>query len=548
MSKIHLLFGIALVVLAFQLGTTSYLESSEARYVEISREMMASGDYITPYLIHIKHFHKPPLTYWMTAFSFNLFGVNDLAGRIFPLLCALGILLFTLRFANLLFPHRENISTWSFLILLSSLLFLIQARVVTTDIYLAFFTTGAVYFQWKNKFGAFQWNNLILSAAFLALAFLTKGPIPFIFFLFPWAVFNLMMKDGKPFEWRHFLVFLGVFLAIVLPWFLLVIRDNPGLLKYFLVNHTVERYASTVHKRSGHPLYYFAVLLVGMMFWFTYYFPALLTSLKRWKERRKHFSEYLLISYSLVPLLFFSSSGSKLPPYILPALPFFAILLSYWIFDKYKNRKFKGVHIFNMALGFMLSLILVIRPFKDIPEGLASYTPYFFGLLAFILIFPLAYRFMLKNRGIRFETGYVIFNIMFFAVLVRIMPAMQDDLNSFENMAEVIRAEASENDQVVSYRVRLPSLEFYTGIRPVHILHDREIQFEDETSRKELKHYLSTSRERLSEMMQSDTTVYTVIRKKDWRKYLKDHGFLSAITDTLYSSGKYLLLRNSRGK
>ena len=243
MKSLFILLGIALFLIVFKLGSLSYLESSEARYAEISREMLTSGDYITPTLIDIKHFHKPPLTYWITAISFKIFGINNWSGRIFPALCGLGILIFTYLISKLLFPQSLNVQLWSVGILLTSLLFLVQSRVLTTDINLSFLTLVAIYFQWKRKWFNGSEKLIIPTIIILALAFLTKGPIPFIFYFIPYFIYILIFRKWRKINISEIIFSLVLFLVIVIPWFWLVIQKNPQLLEYFMVNQTVERYA-----------------------------------------------------------------------------------------------------------------------------------------------------------------------------------------------------------------------------------------------------------------------------------------------------------------
>ena len=547
MKPVYLLFGIAVILFAYRLDAFSYLESSEARYTEISREMLVSGDYVTPTLIDIRHFHKPPFTYWATAFSFHLFGLSNLSARVFPAFCGLGILILTFLMSRMVFPGKDQIHLWSVVILMSSLLFLVQARVVTTDIYLSFFTMGAIYFQWKRKsFGGSR--RLVLPAAiFLALAFLTKGPIPFIFYFLPYFIYIGFLSQLRKPRLPELLQFLIIFLLITAPWFWFIIRDHPRLIDYFLVNQTLDRYATTVHHRSGFPAYYLGVLLAGMLSWFLFYFPSLILTLKQWKSRFDYQWEYLLITYTMIPLIFFSFSGSKLPAYIAPTLPFFAILLAYWIFEKYRDRPFGTIHVINTGVCILIPLVLLINPFKNTPPHLDDFHSLFWILLGIPVGFFFLYRFFLKFRNIRFEWGYGVFNIVLFISLVTVLPAVQEDLNSFEGMAKVINQHIQNGEYVVSYKIRLPSLYFYTGHRVIHLMHNREVQFETADAQPDLQRYLSNDPEKFAEFLNADTGYYIAIRRKDWEKYIWNRMELGAKADTLYENKKFLLLKNRGG-
>ena len=150
----------------------------------------------------------------------------------------------------------------------------------------------------------------------------------------------------------------------------------------------------------------------------------------------------------------------------------------------------------------------------------------------------------LKREKIQFEWLYGIYNVLFFIIIVTVLPSVQSDLNSFEEMAKIINQKFTAGEKIVSFKVRLPSLYFYTGQRIIHIMHDREIQFEDEDSRIELEQYLSDKPEKLAELLNKNSGVYVVIRKKDWQNYIRDDQRLEAEVDTLYQNQKYLLLKN----
>ncbi len=542
MNRTIILFLLALAVLTLRLGSTPFLESSEARYAEISREMSLSNDWVTPRLMEIKHFHKPPLTYWVTALAFDLFGINDLSGRLFLVLAALGTLFFTFKLSELLFPKSASVALWSFLILLSSPLFLIQSRALTTDIYLTFFTTGAVYFHWKSHLQEASRGLAALTGLFLGLAFLTKGPIPFIFFLLPYFGYQLTSIQRFRISKSGFLTALLIFLLTVLPWFLLVIIRNPGLLRYFLVFQTVDRYASGVHHRGG-PFYYFiGIMLVGMLFWFTAYFPAVIKQLKNWAATRRDSIRLLLLHYTLLPLIFFSFSGSKLPAYILPALPFFSLYLAER-FVGADSRRFTGVRWFNFALALLFPLTLLSGAISSLPASLVSQKGLFFWLFIPALLMAVS----ANGNGLKKSAvglTYAGYNFILFYIVLAILPHFEGETKNFKPMARIINTHWNEPARIAAYHLRLPSLEFYTGRRILQIRHDRELQFETAESLPQIKPWLSDDPDELAGILNSDSLNFAVISRRDWRCYIKGHPNLPAIVDTLHMNTRFLLLRN----
>lgn len=305
-------------VLVASCGLLGLTEPTETRYAEIAREMRASGDYLVPRLNGIAHFHKPPLAYWLTAAGFTLFGENEWGGRIPASLAAaatLGFLALAVRrrFASLT-SANASLAVW---MLGSSLLLLGPGRVVSCDPYL----TASV-----TAFWAFAPSTGALAA--LGLGFLAKGPVVFVPTVLPILAVGLWERFERAtppcsVSGRSATALLGpaagwvLFAAIALPWFLVMAARTPELTGYWLGNQTWERYTSGVHHRHGAWWYYIAILAAGFFPWT----PALVPGFRALWRRRGEREARLLFAWLIVPLVFFSFSGSKLPAYLLPALP-----------------------------------------------------------------------------------------------------------------------------------------------------------------------------------------------------------------------------------
>ncbi|TMQ73295.1 MAG: phospholipid carrier-dependent glycosyltransferase [Candidatus Eisenbacteria bacterium] len=301
---------LALLLLASG-GWIGLIEPTETRYAEIAREMLASGDWLTPRLDGIHHFHKPPVAYWAAASGMALLGVNAWGARLFGLLAdvltlALAAWIAARRFAALRIHGGR--AAWA---LGSMLLFAVLARGVATDPFL----TAAVTLYWALAPGS-------LALVALGLGFLTKGPVVFLHTALPVLVAALWARD------RRYLALLGpprgwiAFALVALPWYLMVVARTPGLLAYFLGNQVVARVATETHGRGGPPWYFLVVLLAGTAPWTM----AIIVGLARtWRERVDPEAR-LLICWLLAPTIFLSFSGSKLPSYLLPCMPAAALL------------------------------------------------------------------------------------------------------------------------------------------------------------------------------------------------------------------------------
>ena len=549
MKKWTIGFLIAVAVMGYKLGAVGYLETSEARYAEISREMVESGDYVTPRLTYIKHFHKPPLTYWVTAASFKLFGVNDLSGRLFLVVASLGVLVFTGLGAKLLFPDADKVPLWSVLILFSSPLFLAQSRTLTTDIYLTLFTLGTIYFHWRWIFLGNRPTDVLISAIFLGLAYLTKGPVVLLFFPLPWLVYWAFHRKAHPLRVLPLLVWIGVPLLVAAPWFYKVIQNNPGLLDYFLKRQTVDRVATTVYRRSGPPYYYLGVLFGGMLFWFTFYLAGLFRTLKGWKGNRPSEPMLLLWAYSLVPLIFFSINQSKLPPYLLPAMPWMAVLVAHGLSQtKRLDCRPALEHGVNGVLLLLLLGLFSALPFAQ--DRLHVHIPLIYWIVVVLLCLgALGWGLtgFLHRRGM-LPWVFALVNVALFLWGMSVLPLIQEAANSFEPMARRIQAHAQDQGatdyRIIAYKDRLPSLTFYTGKRLIQIPHDRETQFEspDDVS---WHSFLSQDTADISRLMADSTQTFLVIRRGRWGKLQKAFSDLAGLRPLVQDgSGSYVLLCN----
>ena len=315
-------------------------EPDEARYAEIPREMLAAHDWLTPRLNGVLYFEKPPLQYWMTAGSFKLFGLQDWAARL-PLAVATGISLWCAwRLAKRL-GSRSPI--WAAVMAATTVLGFIVGQILTLDALFSALTVltfvAAVEAVTAEVAGGNARPWLLLEFAALGLAFLAKGLAAVVL---PGGalLFSLAFAKGRPRLRKAILKALfdplGWILAaaITVPWFVLVDRANPGHARFFFVHEHFERFLTHEHARQGSnnpvldKLYFAGILLVGLLPWLS----ASLRGLRRgWTFARaagpdagdEGLHRWLVGATWLAflwPFLFFSLSGSKLPPYILPVV------------------------------------------------------------------------------------------------------------------------------------------------------------------------------------------------------------------------------------
>jgi 4-amino-4-deoxy-L-arabinose transferase-like glycosyltransferase len=319
---LFLLFGAAF----FQfLGRIPLLEPDEGRYAEIPREMLERADFITPYLNHVKYFEKPPLLYWLNSISFSIFGQNAFAARFFPALSGLLTVLLTYYIGRKIYGRREGLL--AALVLGTSAGFLAQARMNIIDMPLTFCMTATLGFfllaaQEEEKRKRLYYYLFYVSAALTVLA---KGLIGIV--LPGGVIFFFIVLTGRWKILKEMRIVTGsiLFLLVAAPWFVLVSAKNPEFARFFFIHEHFERFLTKVHGRYEPPWYFIPVLL-GCMFPWTLFLPAVFR--KTWREKRPAVNgpTIFLVIWAVLIFFFFSMSDSKLIPYIIPVFPAVALL------------------------------------------------------------------------------------------------------------------------------------------------------------------------------------------------------------------------------
>lgn len=331
-----LLALLALFISLDGLGDRKLANPDEGRYSEIAREMAASGDFVTPRLNGLKYFEKPPLQYWATALAFRWFGESEFTARLYTALCALGCILLTAYCARRVFD--EETALLSGLVLLSAPYFAALSEIVTLDMGLTFWMTVSltsylIAQRTGNDRSRTRW--LVLAWAGMAGAVLSKGLIGLVFPAGAIFLYGLLERDFG--RWKRLGWWPGVpvFLALVMPWFILVSQANPEFLHFFFIHEHFERFTSAAHRRVEPWWFFLPILFAGVLPWAVSLLPAIRRAWRRAPQLdmagRTFAPLRLVVIYALFILAFFSASGSKLPAYILPFFPVLALVLGAYV-------------------------------------------------------------------------------------------------------------------------------------------------------------------------------------------------------------------------
>src|SRR5262245_22324068 len=338
------------------LGARPLYKPDEARYGEIARAMAQSGDWVTPRLNGFKYFEKPPLQYWASAAALKLFGEHDWTIRLWTGLAALFGVALTFHATRLLFGPAAGALAAA--VLVGCPLYVMLGQVSTLDMGLTVLLSAAVFAfaLAQSADGERRRRRWMLWAwAACALAVLSKGLIGIVLPAATVALYALLRRDWTLLRRLELARGSALFLAISAPWFVAVSLRNPEFAHFFFVQEHWQRFTTTMHHRA-HPAWYFLPILVGGVA------PFLLAVLPAWARaarglRSASFSPELFLGlWALVVFCFFSLSGSKLPPYILPMFPALAALTGAYLADKPRKGLLTAQGLLIAAAGIALGL------------------------------------------------------------------------------------------------------------------------------------------------------------------------------------------------
>lgn len=451
-------------------------DPDEGRYAEIPREMIESGDWVTPRLNYVVYFEKPPLMYWLVALSFEVFGQSEGAARAVSAVSGiLTVVLIYLLGRAVLGPRAALLGAG---VLATSPIFFVLAQALTIDMLLTACMTAtmvAFFFACRSERKG-PWVAAVSVSA--ALGVLAKGPVALVLPGLVALAWLAWQRDGKTLGALLRPVPLLAFVVVVVPWFVLVSRANPEFLEFFFVREHWERFTAEVGHPEG-PFYYLPVLLAGPLPW-----TAVAIGLACTREGRVAFGEIprevraFLILWGLLIIGFFTVASSKLATYILPALPPLALVAGGWL-DRVVEREALARGLLRWLGGVLFFAGTFVVVLSAIAWPLESTLAQWFGgddedVAAIVVAtalsgaaFGVTGFLVARSRLLRGAPPATVLLVLVLGFGLGVFGALPGRavVKTSEQLSRVVDAEYRDGDLVVFYKKLWQGMPFYTGRR-----------------------------------------------------------------------------------
>jgi 4-amino-4-deoxy-L-arabinose transferase-like glycosyltransferase len=357
--ELVIVIGFCVFLFFYNLGAFGLVGADEPRYAKIAREMVETHRYITPRLNGEPWLEKPILYYWRAADAFKLFGVSDTSARLpsatVALLLVIVVYLWMRRF-------RPGAQLDAALMVAASAMMIAFGRAASMDMQLSGPFCAGMLCWWGWHQTSRRWW-LIAFYVLIAVATLAKGPVaPFLAALIVF-VYAVIRRDSKIVSGTLWPIGVLVFLLVATPWYIAVQLETPSFFRFFFFEQNLQRFGTGRYHHPAPFWFFFAVFLLAVMPWTTYAVAALVDVVRDWRFRRKYQQDlddglplYLFL-WVVIPVIFFSFSQSKLPGYILPAIPPALILAADFLRRRMIERGQASLVL--LAIHAVLSAILI---------------------------------------------------------------------------------------------------------------------------------------------------------------------------------------------
>ncbi|HTZ17720.1 MAG TPA: glycosyltransferase family 39 protein [Dissulfurispiraceae bacterium] len=452
-SAVFLVLAVALLVSTFRLGSVTLFDVDEAVFAEATKEMVQSGDYITPTYNGEVRYDKPIFFYWLMALSYKIFGINEFGAR-FPSALA-GILLAAALFFFVRHFYDTRKALYSALSMTASLYFFVYSRASVTDMLLTLFISLSLFSFYISVKGhsRFIYGFYVFSA----LAFLTKGLIGILFPLAVAFIFLAITEGLGGLKKAFSLKALLLFIIVGVPWYAVefAVRGDEFFQQFF-VKHHFKRYTDVISGHKGPFYYYIAALAAGLFPWIAF-LPSGIRKIFGNKDSLLIFAG-VWVAFIVI---FFSFATTKLPDYVLSAIPAAAILIASGMMEQ--NIRWKRFEWSFIALvSFLICIAFVVLPSYLEKTGITD-TGWMLPAAAVALVMAVVGLYTTISAKSSYGVMLCIVLIFFTFLMIKAYPMANQRLQGALYRFSLYAKEKVHGDgRIITYGINMPSIVFYS--------------------------------------------------------------------------------------
>jgi len=481
-APIATLVLLSLLTFSAGLGLKAISDGDEGYYAEAAREMVESGDWLTPHFNYADRWQKPILYYWVTAATFVVSGASEWGARGFASASGLGLVLLTYAVGRRLL-ERADAAWLGAAIVATCYGYFALARLALPDLPLALFTTLAI-FLWLERRPA-------LAGLATALGFLDKGPLALVIpavVLLPMAWRERWWKEpgNSP---SAISLRVGdiaraalVFLVVATPWYAAMVAEHGrAYLQSFFIGDNLERFATDRFNSPRGIWFYVPIVVFGTFPWTAYLLVLPWRRAVSIIRRRTSFSanEWRLIIWTLGPLIFFTMSIGKQPRYVLPVLPPLALLLAASIVKRVRQATRGGAtdaRELAVATWVTASTCFVLAALLYRAQPVLINAHPLLTLAGVAALMGAGFSLVWTAATRRWSALPVRMALCAVAILLTVQfgALAGSRPEAVEIVAALIRANRFGSETVATYNSLERNLVFYTGLRQVDLFDDRQ--------------------------------------------------------------------------
>lgn len=509
LPSLVVLLLLACLLFFLQLGTLGLTDRDEGSNAEAAREMVETGDWVTPTLNYEPRFAKPVFTYWVVSGAYLLFGVSEFSAR-FPS-ALFGVLLVLLQYLLLARVWDSRVGLLGGLMLLLNIEILAIGRLVLTDSILIFFTTLSLYGFWLGFHGKrHERHYLWCFYVGMGIAFLTKGPVGMLVPLLAVVPYLTITRRWRQFwQYGHPVAGLSLFVLVALPWYAAMFAIHDASYAASAQANTIGRFLSTIGGHGFTFLFYIPILFFGFFPWSAFLPGAFYMTWQTWRAARRAQTTQGLPSptrsdaisdeldlfaagWLLGVLFFFTLSASRLPHYIGPLYPAAAILAaSYWSrclehgTVPWIRASFHTLMGLGYALGFAFTLTPILyskfldQVTKEFPMGAEVEPGPIPIVVGLVLIIGVTVTVILglsdqRRGGAFWAAGATIVLALLLAMQVGIPHFSRSFVEPPQTLAHTAGLNLKPEDRLILYGPSRPALIFYARRKVIMVDPGRE--------------------------------------------------------------------------